>query len=651
MAKLPWRAPHRWLASLVLVAMSATSCGRDAVAPTSGSSVEAPAAACEWPMAGRTPERHYATACPSRISSTTADQLQPEWFFNTNDVVSASPVVVDDTIYIGDWSGRFYAIDADDASVRWSFQAEVNPYVYAGQITASAVVGGDLTDRSVYFASGDHVYALDADDGTVRWKRTVGVEDGGEPTEIEGAPLLVDGKLIVGIDVHNNPNYRAGVAAFDAATGNPLWRWDGDAGAEPSGCVDVWGAPSADLSRRTVYFGTGNCPQAPAVWRPATEAIVAVDLDTGDQKWVFQPHGPNNDDLDFAGAPNLFEVGGRALVGLGNKDGTYYAVDRDTGVLVWKAEATKPGLSQPGSNFSTGGFNGASGYADGIIVGGTAVGPGPFLHGIDAASGEIVWQQKAVEATYAPPAIVNDVVFIGGNDFTLRAVELRTGKIVWSYQVASAIAGGPAIVADNVYAVAGFKEPGTDKRSENSGIYRFRLPRPGETTTTTTGGTTTTTVGVTNIRLTNPPSRCLGSPCPLPFTLKPIPNGATPAGTLLIEPDPFKVTVTASGLGPPSAWITPGTSAADSGATRYAVFISESDDNPVGGLLCVLDPGVETAAGGSCTGDSLPRLATYNRITILAVNDPSALPPIVEGLARLVSTINFDPVLKPEPRS
>jgi polyvinyl alcohol dehydrogenase (cytochrome) len=602
-------------------------------------------------MAGRTPHRLFATDCPSRITSASAGQLQLEWFFNTDDVVSANPTIVDGTIYIGDWSGRFYAVDADNASLRWSYQAEVNPYVYAGQITAGAAVSDDHTDRTVYFAAADHVYALDADDGSVRWKRTVGVEDGAEPTEIEGAPLLVDGKVIVGIDVHNNPNYRAGVAAFDAVTGNLLWRWDGDAGAEPSGCVDVWGAPSADVSRRAVYFGTGNCPQAPAIWRPASEAIVAVDLDTGEQKWVFQPHGPNNDDLDFAGAPNLFEVGGRALVGLGNKDGTYYAVDRDTGQLVWKAVATQPGLTRPGSNFSTGGFNGASGYADGVVVGGTAVGPAPYLHGIDAATGQIIWQQKAVEATYAPPAIVNDVVFIGGNDFTLRAVELRTGKIVWSHEVRSAIAGGPAIVGDTVYAVAGFKEPGTDKRSENSGIYRFRLPRGGEATTTAAPGTSSTTAPpVANIRLTNSPGRCIGTACPLPFTLKPVPEGATPAGTLLVEPDPFKVTVTASGLGPPSRWITPGTTAADSGAQYYAVFISESDDNPVGGLLCVLDPSVETAAGGSCTGETLPRMATYNRITILAVSDPTTLPPIVEGLARLVSTVNFDPVLQPEPR-
>ena len=42
--------------------------------------------------------------------------------------------------------------------------------------------------------------------------------------------------------------------------------------------------------------------------------------------------------------------------------------------------------------------------------------------------------------------------------------------------------------------------------------------------------------------------------------------------------------------------------------------MSESDDNPTGGLVCVL------GAAGACTGTRAPRAgATYNRVTIVAI--------------------------------
>ena len=91
-------------------------------------------------------------------------------------------------------------------------------------------------------------------------------------------------------------------------------------------------------------------PTSPSVWRDsgvrtarklatASTAKLIATATVGDVRWTYQPHPPNNDDLDFAGAPNLFEMNGRKLVGLGNKDAVYYAVDRATGELRWTATA------------------------------------------------------------------------------------------------------------------------------------------------------------------------------------------------------------------------------------------------------------------------------------------------------------------------
>ncbi|MGZ6995188.1 MAG: hypothetical protein ACXVIM_08250 [Acidimicrobiia bacterium] len=72
------------------------------------------------------------------------------------------------------------------------------------------------------------------------------------------------------------------------------------------------------------------------------------------------------------------------------------------------------------------------------------------------------------------------------------------------------------------------------------------------------------------------------------------------------------------------------------------MFLSESDDNPTGGLVCVLDASFE------CTGNHIPRRgATYNRASIVAVKDAQTVPTLADGFERLVTTVSFDPPLQP----
>jgi len=616
--------------------------------PPSGAQVTGAAPEeCNWPMWGNGVAREFATTC-SDLSTANAKDLRRIWFFNTRDVVSATPAVVGNTAYVGDWTGRFYALRMSDGRPRWTFQAEPHEQVYAGQIVDSAAVETVDGVRTVYFGAGKTLYALRAKDGKLRWKRELSTGDGKDPTEIESSPVVADGVVIVGTDVHNSATAGpAGVYGFDAATGQPRWeRVLAPSGDTGGGCGDVWSSPSVDVERRLVFVGTGNCVTSPAGYGRFAEAIVAVSLDDGAVRWTYQPHQPNRDDLDFAGAPNLFEAGGRVLVGLGNKDGVYYAVDRDTGALVWSTKVAEPGLTRPGSNFSTGGFIGPTAVSDGIVVGGTAIGGAPYLHALDAATGNIVWQQPEVAATYGATAVANGVLVIGGTDFTLRALNLKTGDVLWSDEVAGAVSGGAAIVGDDIVAVAGIREPGGSKRSRTSGVYLYSLhgkpqksatrkvkePKDTEPVPTTAPGTV---------------QQCVGSPCDVQFDLIAPPAGLSPTMTLEISIDPWRVEVHTEGLGDPTAWLRPGTSAAAAGATRYGLFISERDDNPQGGLLCVLAE--ESGDGLSCTSSKIPRPgATYNRITLLAITDSNELPSAAEGVNRLIVTKSFEPALAPK---
>jgi polyvinyl alcohol dehydrogenase (cytochrome) len=609
---------------------------------------------CDWPSWGHSHERSFSYPCDTAISPRNVEDLEQAWFFTTDDAVTATPAVVDGTVYVGDWSGRFYALALDSGELVWSFAAEPHGATYAGQIVSSAAVDDVDGTRTVYFASGKTVYALRADDGSVRWQREFGREgDDNDPTEIESSPVVADGMVILGTDVHNSPGGEPTVvAAMDAATGARRWT----ATTAPTGvddptgpgCGDVWGSPSVDLDRKLVFVGTGNCISAEG-WGDNSEALLALDLDTGERRWTYQPHEQNLDDLDFAGAPNLFEIGDRAVVGLGNKDAVYYAVDRETGEPVWQRKVTEPGLPEEGANYSFGGFIGPAAYADGLIVGGTAVGGSPHLHALDSSTGEIVWQQPEAGPTFAAALEANGVVYIGGTDFTFRALDLRTGEVLWSHEMQGAVSGGAAIVGDAVVAVAGTREPGSDEPSDNAGVYRFSLPGSGGAGTTDAPSIPSTTTGpdqpVAPIDPAALGQACVASPCALDFTLTAERvGGDVGSGTVQITADPFRVEVRAEGLGLPERWLRPGSAAARDGADVYGVYLSQGTDNPVGGLVCVLD------AGDDCTAAEVPEAgATYDRISILAVDEAAELPSVTEGFDRMVTTNAFAVPFAPRP--
>ena len=387
--------------------------------------------------------------------------------------------------------------------------------------------------------------------------------------------------------------------------------------------------------------GTANCPSSPDGWNAYSESIFAVDLDTGVPKWSFQPRGASNNDFDFAGAPNLFEAGGRALVGLGGKDGIYYALDRVTGKLVWKTTASTPRVQSP--NYSTGGFIGATAVDDGLVVGGTAIGgPCPCLHGIHTDTGKIAWQQSEAAPTFATSALVNGVAFSGSTtDFTLRALDARNGKVLWSQQLVGGVAGGAAVSGDLVVAVAGIREPGIEAAGTDSGVYGFTLGPEGTTATTAApkGTLPPTTVapppGPPDPNA-SPDGRCIGVPCSLPFDLKAPPAGTAPSMAILIRPQPFRIEVRADDLGDPNEWLRAGSPTESKGAVTFGVFAS--DDALKGSLLCVLD------ADFDCVSEVPPSDPNrfYNRISILAIANTPELPAASEGFDRLVTTVALE---------
>nr|WP_280922823.1 serine/threonine-protein kinase [Streptomyces sp. MZ04] len=98
------------------------------------------------------------------------------WRIATESRASIEPVLVaDGHVHVGSGKG-LYTLDAVTGTPKWRFQA-------GGEVVGTPVVA----DRRIHFGSTDHLlYTLKADDGRLRWKLATG-------GEITGAPVVRDG--------------------------------------------------------------------------------------------------------------------------------------------------------------------------------------------------------------------------------------------------------------------------------------------------------------------------------------------------------------------------------------------------------------------------------------------------------------------------
>jgi polyvinyl alcohol dehydrogenase (cytochrome) len=408
---------------------------------------------------------------PAQAARLPADQitkLKLKWAFGFPGVrsVLGQPSVVGGRLYIGVDTGSVYALDAGTGCLYWSYQAE------AGVRTAITIERNGPARYAAYF--GDlkaNAYAVDAATGELLWKVHV---DPHPSARITGAPKAVEGRVYVPVASGEegagvNPKYecctfRGSVVALDAASGRQIWKTytiaeepkpagknsDGVKRWAPAG-GGVWNSPTIDVTRRALYVGTGDAYTEPAP--DTTDAIMALDLDSGKILWVKQDTGndawlvgctaktppencPRNlgPDHDFGASPILKTLpGGRTILVAGQKSGNVWAHDPDRqGAVVWKT-ALVGNTTEFGGKIVWGGAADDQSAYFGLGPGGIAA--------VALRDGERKWF-TALEPAPAlaqhpgqegPLTAIPGVVFSGGWDGVLRALSAATGQVIWEY--------------------------------------------------------------------------------------------------------------------------------------------------------------------------------------------------------------------------
>jgi outer membrane protein assembly factor BamB len=295
-----------------------------------------------------------------------------------------------------------------------------------------------VADSTVYFATSDHaVTALDSRTGQVRWRSPTGETLGGSL----GGNVLVVGALVIAPDL--------GLYGFDRITGARRWAFRPASGDTPGRFtistdgvrvfmgsaagyaygvdaltgVPVWINPLAVDGNSVVSHPVTDRGLVFVTLRhftnPSTGGVVALDALTGAIRWQrdFVATGPGR------GAGSYGRVGiWRDLVFAAADDGTVYALNRDSGAVVW----ISPRPVDEG------------GYDDQrpITVVGDIVAVGsdrPVLAGLDAATGQQRWTiQSAFGSVNYQMGGDSQYLFLSYGSLQLSAIDVGAGRIVWT---------------------------------------------------------------------------------------------------------------------------------------------------------------------------------------------------------------------------
>ncbi len=361
--------------------------------------------------------------------------------------ITSTPTIVDDVAYVSDFRGHVKAIRITDNVTLW----DVMPSTSITMLSPSPYVTGDTV-----YVGGDlgWVFALNRATGAVRWSRQIETTPN---ARVSSSPIVVGNILIVGsgsyqVFVPATPMFRGKVAFLDASTGVPLsYITDVCPTGTCGGGISVWSTAAIDSQTRTGYIGAGQAYAAPA--GPYSDALIAFNLDTGAIRWSYQ-FTPNDVytintgtlDHDVGAAPNLFTavVGGvtRQLVGVGDKGGRYAAFDRATGAQVW--------MTTIGNASPIGGMMHSAAYDNGGIfvvnnsatVGSSRNDPVPssgVARRLNAATGAIEWSLDLPAGGFGGVSIANGLMYFTTWDGVLRVLNASTGAVVKTVQIGPAV--------------------------------------------------------------------------------------------------------------------------------------------------------------------------------------------------------------------
>jgi len=466
-------------ASIPMVAMA----DQDAYTPVTTDQLNNAGADDGWLMFNRDyTGRNYAPF--KQITTDNVAKLGVAWSSGKIDIPNGfedTPIVVGDYMFVTTPKDHIIAYNATTGAKLWEYDYTVPATAYKTVCCDTNNRGVAVYGSNIFFGTLDnHVLALDAATGKVVWD--IAIEKSGVGYSISEAPLVVNGKIIIGSG-GGEYGARGFIVALDAGTGAQVWKtYTTPAENEPGG--DTWpagayktggGAPwmtgTYDNQTNTLFWGAGNPGPWLATMRPGknlyTDSVLALDPDTGALKWYYQYTANDTWDYDGVNTPALTDVtykgvAHKAIVEA-NRNGLFYAIDRVTGKLIYAKffvhdtsisgvkdgqavgnDAVRPALDK--TIFTCPSFLGGKNWWPAAVDPDTNMAYVPTLHACMSMTGVPVsyaaglpylGETFQMKPDPASPGILG----------SFQAINLSTGKKMWEIKTANPWDGGALATA------------------------------------------------------------------------------------------------------------------------------------------------------------------------------------------------------------
>lgn len=181
-----------------------------------------------------------------------AENGEPLWQFKANDIIHSTPVVVKERLCFGSYDGNVYALNIRDGSLAWKFKSVGQQYFPKGEFNTSPAASND----AIFIGSRDYnSYALNVNGGQANWNKVF----------LAWAPSHTVRDTVLYIGTSDDRV----LMAVDHRTGRQLWKIDAK--------FNIFG--TCAVTPTSLY--------APTIWG----RMLVVDPKTGKIQWTFETDG------------------------------------------------------------------------------------------------------------------------------------------------------------------------------------------------------------------------------------------------------------------------------------------------------------------------------------------------------------------------
>ncbi len=289
------------------------------------------------------------------------------WELKVDGPVESQPAYDNGTLFFGDGKGKVYAVNSDTGEIIWN--------IYIGEeVMTKPAVG---TSKIFVATQNNSVFALDKSTGGIKWNASRAMPFSSLTIKGFSDPVLIDGKIYVG-------NTDGVVVVYAEESGKKISTIPLAAGRGQFTDID---ATPLQVNGQMIFSSMEG-------------VLVSVDAKTKKDRWSQTIGTPNN--ITYS-AGNLYAT----------TRGKIYALNAENGDIIWEKDLEVPELSAP-----------AVGNSYMVVVS-----TRDRIYLLDKATGDVVTERHLGGGTYGSPILSDERLLVLTNSGQLFSFWFRESDI------------------------------------------------------------------------------------------------------------------------------------------------------------------------------------------------------------------------------